>query len=165
MQCTTYMLSGGGVRACAWPVSWGFSGRPHLLPLHVLTHEVPGDHLLLDLLSDRLHQWAHSPWPHESYKMTMLSIATITAKNKQMFSVYHIYLFLPIRLDLVKGKPTLNITTNLSQLFQMASRRNIKSYIWAFNIQCNMGSKLEHLTQIFFPSTFFHRNYWNFLRW
>ena len=131
MQCTTYMLSGGGVRACACAVSWGFSGRPHLLPLHVLTHEVPGDHLLLDLLSDRLHQWAHSPWPHESYKMTMLSIATITAKNKQMFSVYHVYLLLPIRLDLVKEKPTLNITTNLweqSLVWDIICKIKIKSF-------------------------------------
>ena len=39
---------------------------------------------------------------------------------------------------------TQKTATILSQLFEMASRRNIKSYIWAFNIQCNMGSKLGH---------------------
>ena len=52
-----------------------------------------------------------------------------------------------------------------TQLFEMASRRNIQSHFWAFNIQCNIGSKLEHLTKIFFLNTFFHRNNWNFLRW
>ena len=52
-----------------------------------------------------------------------------------------------------------------SQLFEMASRRNIQSHFWAFNIQCNIGSKLEHLTKIFFLNTFFHGNDWNFLRW
>ena len=40
------------------------------------------------------------------------------------------------------------------QLFQMASQRNIKSHFWAFNIQYNLGSKLEHVTKKFL-STFF----------
>ena len=51
------------------------------------------------------------------------------------------------------------------QLFEMASWRNIQSHFWAFNIQCNIGSKLEHLTKIFFLNTFFHGYDWNFLRW
>ena len=54
---------------------------------------------------------------------------------------------------------------DLTQLFEMASRRNIQSHFWAFNIQCNIGSKLEHLTKIFFLNTFFHGYDWNFLRW
>ena len=36
-----------------------------------------------------------------------------------------------------------------SQLFEMASRRNIQSYFWAFNIQCNIGSKLDTLQKYF----------------
>ena len=35
------------------------------------------------------------------------------------------------------------------QLFEMAPRRNIQSHFWAFRIQCNIGSKLEQLTNFF----------------
>ena len=52
-----------------------------------------------------------------------------------------------------------------SQLFEMASWRNIQSHFWAFNIQCNIGSKLEHLIKIFFLSTFFDGNDQNFPKW
>ena len=52
-----------------------------------------------------------------------------------------------------------------TQLFEMASWRNIQSHFWAFNIQCNIGSKLDHLTTIFFLKTFVHGNDWKFLRW
>ena len=44
-----------------------------------------------------------------------------------------------------------------AQLFEMASWRNIQSHFWAFNIQCNIGSKLGHLTKNIFPDHIFWR--------
>ena len=42
-----------------------------------------------------------------------------------------------------------------TQLFEKGSRRNLKSYFGAFNMQWSFGSKSEPLTEIFVKIAFF----------
>ena len=52
-----------------------------------------------------------------------------------------------------------NITgLNYSQLFEKDSRRNLKSYFGAFNMQWSFGSKSEPLIKIFAIIAFFKEN-------
>ena len=43
----------------------------------------------------------------------------------------------------------------MSQLFEKGSRRNLKSYFGAFNMQWSFGSKSEPLTDLFVKIAFF----------
>ena len=49
--------------------------------------------------------------------------------------------------DLCLNAFSSDVCISLPQLFEMAVWGNIESHFWAFNIQGNMGSKLEHLTK------------------
>ena len=75
LQINVLVYSGRGVWARTCTVSRGVPGSSRTsLTLHVLTHdEVPGDALLLDLLSEPPYQWSHSLETQETDEIRNIS--------------------------------------------------------------------------------------------